>query len=331
MTTDSAFHVVDGFDHLPESLKGGVVAIGNFDGLHRGHQAVIAAALEHAHPPGGARRPAILVTFEPHPRAFFRPEAPIWRLTPAAVKARLARALGLDAILVVPFTAAFAAEDPETFVAGDLVGRLGIRAVGVGYDFHFGKNRAGSPAYLKEAGRRLGFEVALVPAFQDEGGETISSSRVRDALADGDLGLAHGLLGWRWFFEGDVVPGDQRGRTIGYPTANVRLPENTRLRHGIYAVTVDVDGRRHQGVASWGRRPTFDDGAPVFETFVFDFAGDLYGRTLRVTPVSYLRPEAKFESVSALVAQMDRDSAEARAVLAALGPGSALDRALAEG
>ncbi|SON54623.1 Riboflavin biosynthesis protein RibF [Hartmannibacter diazotrophicus] len=310
---------------LPASLRGGVVAIGNFDGMHRGHQAVLADTRQAADAIGA---PALALTFEPHPRSFFRPDQPVFRLTPLHAKALIAEALELDGLVFTPFDADFAASPPERFVDEVIVGRLGARQVVVGWDFHFGAKRAGNAEYLVEAGKRHGFDVTIVGPFDDEGGETISSSRIRMALARGDLALASGLLGYRWFFEGVVKDGDKRGRTIGYPTANIALAPECELRQGIYAVMAEVDGERHSGVASYGRRPTFDNGAPVFETFIFDFTGDLYGKTLRVTPVSYLRGEEKFDSVEALIAQMDKDSEEARAVLAGITPVSGLDTRL---
>ncbi|MEJ1156835.1 bifunctional riboflavin kinase/FAD synthetase [Prosthecomicrobium sp. N25] len=321
------FHLVETLDAIPAALTGGVVAIGNFDGVHRGHQAVLAEALDRGQAAG---RPVLAMTFEPHPRTVFRPDQPVFRLTPPGPKARLMRALGLDGLLVVPFDRAFASIEADAFVSDILLGRLGITDAVVGYDFHFGRARGGSPAFLAARGARDGFSVEIVEAFADEGAEPVSSSRIRDALAAGDLGLAQGLLGYRWFVEAEVVHGEKRGRELGFPTANMRLGPDCRLRHGIYAVTVAVGAAVHQGVASYGRRPQFDNGAPLLETYLLDFAGDLYGRTAVVTFVSWLRPEQRFDGVEALVAQMHRDTAEARAVLGAVGPGTALDRALGE-
>ncbi len=316
-------------EHPPgraSALAGAVVAVGNFDGMHRGHQAVMDVALARGEALG---KPVVMLTFEPHPRTVFHPERPVFRLTPPDAKARLAEAMGLDAVISQPFDRAFSQQSADAFVDRMLVDGFGLSHVVVGFDFHFGKDRVGTPGFLAEAGARRGFGVTIVDAATDESGETISSSRIRDALARGDLGLAQGLLGYRWFVEAEVIHGDKRGRTLGYPTANVRLPIDCRLRHGIYAVQIDVDGQRHLGVASYGRRPTFDDGAPLFETYVFDYSGDLYGKRLRLTLVSYLRAEMKFNSAADLVAQMDHDAAEARAVLTSLDPGTVIDRALA--
>ncbi len=323
----SPFRSIAFGDGLPASLRGAHVAIGNFDGIHRGHQAVLAATLDRAHAAG---RPALAVTFEPHPRSFFAPDKPVFRLTPPAAKARLAAALGLDGLVVVPFDGDLAGLSAEDFVGRVLVDGLGLAAATVGWDFHFGKGRAGSPAFLSEAGRRCGFEVDVVEPHLAEDGVLVSSSRIRAALERGDLAEAAGLLGYRWFVEGTIVGGDRRGRDLGFPTANMRLSDDCRLKHGVYAVTFSVDGTTHFGAANWGRRPQFDDGAPVLETHVLDFSGDLYGRTADIGFVSYLRPEAKFASLDGLIAQMRLDCAEARAVLTAVGPGTALDRALAE-
>lgn len=310
---------------LPARFAGAHVAIGNFDGMHRGHQVVLEATLDRARAAG---RPALVLTFEPHPRSFFVPDRPVFRLTPPEAKARLAAALGLDGLIVAPFDAALAGLAAEAFVAEILVERLAIAGATIGWDFHFGRDRTGTPAFLDAAGRRHGFTVDIVDPFTCEDGELVSSSRIRAALAAGDLAEAAGLLGYRWFVEGTVVGGDRRGRDLGFPTANMRLAPDCDLAHGVYAVNFTVDGVTRPGVANWGRRPQFDDGAPVLETFVFDFSGDLYGRTADVTFLSRLRDEAKFPSVGALIAQMHLDCAEARAVHAGLASGSVLDHAL---
>ncbi|MEO3998202.1 bifunctional riboflavin kinase/FAD synthetase [Mesorhizobium sp. CAU 1732] len=309
---------------LPASGRGGVVAIGNFDGVHRGHQAVLERALSEATTRGV---PAIVLTFEPHPRSIFRPDIPLYRLTTAPVRARLLQALGFKAVIEQPFTRDFAGLDAEDFVRRILVENLGIRHVVTGFDFHFGKNRQGGPAYLMEAGERHGFGVTLVDAFRDEGTDVISSSRIRGLLCDGDVAQAAGLLGYRYTVEAEVGRGKQLGRTLGYPTANMALPASTGLRHGIYAVKLRrADGTLHDGVASFGRRPTVDeDGEPLLETFVFDFSGDLYGERCAVSFFGYLRGEEKFDGLDALVAQIRRDEDEARALLAGVTPLSQLD------
>ncbi len=311
----------------PSDLAGAVVAVGNFDGVHRGHQAVLAEARALA---GRLGAPLVCLTFEPHPRTVFRPEQPVARLTPARLKARLLDGLGFDAVVEWPFSRSFAALSPEAFVDGILVGHLGARGVVVGHDFHFGARRAGTPAFLREAATARGFAVDVVEPLLDGAGHTVSSSRIRALLTAGDLGAANALLGWRWTTEGAVVHGAKLGRTLGYPTANLALQPDDLLAHGIYAVKLRrADGSLHDGVASYGRRPTFDDGAALLETFVFDFSGDLYGETVSVSLFARLRGEERFDSAEALVEQMDRDSVDARAVLAEAAPLSELDRATA--
>ncbi|MEZ5841536.1 MAG: bifunctional riboflavin kinase/FAD synthetase [Hyphomicrobiales bacterium] len=317
-----SFHLIENLAAVPAGLRGAVVAIGNFDGVHRGHQAVLDVAREEAARHGV---PALALTFEPHPRTLFRPEAPVFRLTPPDVKAEVMDALGLDGIVVVPFDREFASRSADDFIGDVLIGALGMRHAVTGHDFHFGRDRQGSPSFLKAAGADRDFGVTVVSAFSDEGGALVSSSRVRAALEAGDIALANGLLGYHWFVRATVRHGDKRGRTLGFPTANMALGADCRLRHGIYAVTLRHDGKVWQGVASYGRRPTFDDGAPLLEVFVFDFSGDLYGATVEVALHGHIRDELKFDSVDALVARMHRDSDEARAMLAAARPLSALD------
>ena len=312
---------------FPGELRGGVVAIGNFDGVHRGHQAVLDRALEKAKA-GGC--PAVVLTFEPHPRSVIRPDIPLFRLTPAPMKACILAKLGFDAVVEMPFTRAFAGQSAEEFVTRILDDGLGVSHVMTGVDFHFGKDRQGGPAYLMEAGERHSFGVTLVDAFRDEGAHVVSSSRIRALLAEGDIAQAAGLLGYRYTVEAEISKGRQLGRTLGYPTANMALPADTDLAHGIYAVKFRrADGTLHDGVASFGRRPTVEeDGAALLETFLFDFSGDLYGETCRVSFFSYLRGEEKFDGLDPLIAQMRRDEEEARAVLTKVTALSTLDRAV---
>lgn len=325
---------MDAFQHLsataplPADLRGGVVAIGNFDGVHRGHQAVLERALAEARRRGV---PALVLTFEPHPRKIFRPEIPLFVLTPPPMKARLLSLLGFAALVEQPFTRDFASLSAEAFVTDVLERTLGITHAVTGFDFHFGKDRQGGPAYLMAAGERHGFGVTLVDAFRDESAEVVSSSRIRALLCEGAVAEAAGLLGYRFTVESEVVGGQKLGRTLGFPTANMRLPAEATLREGIYAVRFRrADGRLHDGVASFGRRPTVDDdGAPLLETFVFDFSGDLYGEICQVSFFGYLRSEVKFDGLDTLVAQMKRDEAEARALLAGVKPLSQLDAAMA--
>ena len=327
VSSQAEFTVVTDLDSFPEHLTGGVVAIGNFDGVHRGHRAVLDIALEE-----GRKNnvPVFAMTFEPHPRTVFNPDNPVFRLTPQHIKGEILQACGLDGVLVLPFTREFAGIKATDFVQDILIKRLKISHAVTGYDFHFGKARAGTPDFLRASGEEHGFGVTIVQAEQDEGAEIVSSSRIRQSLAAGDVALANGLLGYRWFVEAEVRHGDKRGRDLGFPTANLQLDPNCPLKHGIYAVKVAVPGGHYDGVANFGRRPMFDNGATLFEVFLFDFKGDLYGQTLRVHLVAYLREEQKFDSVEALIEQMDRDSEEARVALGSLRPLSALDLALLE-
>ena len=319
---------IDGAKPLPQKLRGGVVAIGNFDGVHRGHQAVLSRALEDAE---RLSVPALVLTFEPHPRTLFNPQTPVYRLTPAAMKARLLCRLGFDAIIEYPFTRQFAGRSAESFVADVLVGQMGISNAVTGFDFHFGKGRQGGPAYLMEAGERLGFSVDLIDAFRDEGADVVSSSRIRRCLENGELAEANALLGYRYSVSGKVMVGRRLGRTLGFPTANIRLEPETGLQHGIYAVRLRrADGSLHDGVASFGRRPTVEDnGEALLEVFVFDFQDDLYDEDCVVTLFGLLRGEQKFDGLEPLIEQMKRDEQEARALLAGVMPIGELDLALA--
>jgi riboflavin kinase/FMN adenylyltransferase len=299
---------------LPASLARPVIAIGNFDGLHRGHRAVIDKTLALAHRLG---RPSAILTFEPHPRDFFGRGDPVFRLTPLPEKTEIAERLGLDALIVLSFDAAMAKMEAKEFIAEWLAARLGIAAVIVGTDFRFGARRLGTSALLEQEGRRLSFDVEILPEVAAQGAGRVSSSVVRKALEAGDVALAGELLGHRWFVTGEVLHGEKRGRGLGFPTANLRLDPSCRLRHGIYAVRTLIDGRVHDGVASFGRRPTFDNGAPLLEVFVFDFDGDLYGKALDVEFVSWIRAEEKFAGAEALIARMQKDMAEAKRALAA--------------
>ena len=297
---------------LPAILAGAVVALGNFDGLHRGHQAVLAKTKDLAKK---LQLPAVFLTFEPHPRRFFRPQESLFCLTPPAVKSAIAQNFGMNGMITLPFDAALAQTDARAFIEDLLIGSLGVGGLVIGHDFHFGKGREGSPAMIEAIGQRLGLPVAVVPALTDAG-QPVSSSSIRDALRLGDVQFAAQMLGYQWFVRGVICHGDKRGRLLGYPTANMVLPSDCALRYGIYAVRMAVGEDVFNGVASFGSRPTFDDGAPRLETFLFDFDGDLYDKSVDVELVAFLRGEAKFESVETLVAQMDRDSAEARAILA---------------
>jgi riboflavin kinase/FMN adenylyltransferase len=294
-------------------IRGAVVALGNFDGVHLGHRAVIGAAVDMARRLG---RPALAVTFEPHPRSFFSPHTPQFRLTDETAKLRLLAGTGLDGAVVMTFDGARAGTTAQDFINHDLIGRLGISGISVGYDFHFGKGRAGSPSLLAAEAPRLGIEVHIQPHI-DMLERPVSSTAIRMALAEGQVAEATAMLDGPWFVSGEVIHGEKRGRDLGYPTANIRLDRHCGLRHGIYAVRADHRGRRIDGVASFGRRPTFDNGAPLLEVFLFDFRGDLYGETIDVAFIAFIRDEEKFEGIDALVRQMDDDAARARAALAA--------------
>jgi riboflavin kinase/FMN adenylyltransferase len=313
----SGFAVIRDTTPPAEIPKGAVVAMGNFDGVHLGHRAVIAASLEMARL---HRAPAFAVTFEPHPRSFFSPNTPQFRLTDEAGKLRLLAGTGLAGAVVMTFDKNRAGTSAQDFIHHDLIERLGISGIAVGYDFHFGKGRVGSPSLLVSEAPRLGIEVDVQPHI-DIQERPVSSSAIRMALAEGEIAEATVMLDGPWFVTGEVIHGEKRGRELGYPTANIRLPASCGLKHGIYAVRIGRGAARLDGVASFGRRPTFDNGAPLLEVFLFDFSGDLYGETLDVAFIGFIREELKFDGIKALVRQMDDDSARARAALAA-APGA---------
>jgi riboflavin kinase / FMN adenylyltransferase len=327
-------------DDAPATLKGAVVAIGNFDGVHRGHRAVIAAAQRRA---GILRRPAAALTFSPHPRAFFQPQASLFRLNDERSKLRLLAGTGLDGAIIITFDARLAKTSAEDFIVKILHERFAIGGAAIGFDFHFGKDRGGSPDFLRRHGERLGFAVDIAAPLEDEG-RPVSSGAVRSALGEGKVVEAAELLGAPWFVSGEVIHGDRRGRELGFPTANLRLDPACGLKHGIYAVRVAIPNsvrshasgnpeatntslpgsplsrgraeRLYDGVASFGRRPTFDNGAPLLEVFLFDFAGELYGQRIDVAFISWVRAEQKFETIDDLKRHMDADSVQARAALA---------------
>lgn len=324
----TVFHRNEKKEPLPASLRGGVVAIGNFDGVHRGHQAVLSRALERAEALGV---PALVLTFEPHPRTVFNPDKPVFRLTPPPLRARILEAMGFHSVIEYPFDREFSQRSAEDFVQSILGDWLGAKEVVTGFDFHFGKGREGGPAYLMQAGSRHGFGVCLVDAFRDEGTEVISSSRIRGLIAEGDVSEAAGLLGYRYTVEAEIMKGQQLGRTLGFPTANMHLPPEATLKPGIYAVRFRrPDGSIRDGVASFGYRPTVtSNGDPWLETFVFDFSGDLYGEICSVSLFGFLRDEWKFDGLDPLVAQIHKDADEARALLSGVKPIGALDAAIA--
>ncbi|MEO0036258.1 MAG: hypothetical protein RLZZ501_2281 [Pseudomonadota bacterium] len=292
--------------------RGCVVALGNFDGVHLGHQAVILAARELARARGAASG---VMTFEPHPRRLFRPDLPPFRLTPLRVKARLIEALGIDLLFQQSFDAGFAGVSAHDFVVGFLVGAMGVGHVVVGYDYVFGQGRGGDCDFLARVGDELGFGVTVVAAAEI-GGAPCSSTRVRAALTAGRPAEAAGLLGHYWEIEGRVEHGSARGRDLGFPTANLRLGDYQRPATGVYAVRAGIDRGAttvwHDGVANFGRRPTFDQTDEVLEVHLFGISEDLYGRHLRVALIDHLRPERKFSGVEELRAQIVRDAETAR-------------------
>lgn len=297
---------------VPERFRGAIVALGNFDGFHRGHQAVVGRAVQWA---AHERRPAIVATFDPHPMRYFRPEAAPFRLTNLDQRQRLFEQAGADAMLLFTFDQALAGTSAEDFVARLLVSRIGAAGVVTGDDFTFGAGRLGNAQRLREVGATHGVAAETVaPVLLN--GLPVSSSRVRAALTAGEPGGAIHLLTRPFAIAGTVEHGDKIGRTLGYPTANVPLGPFLRPAFGIYAVRVRLqDGSEHAGVASLGIRPSFDPPREMLEVFIFDFEGDLYGQTIEVGLIAYLRGEERFDSLETLKAQMDRDSAEARRLL----------------
>lgn len=294
------------------AFRGAVVAMGNFDGVHRGHRLVLDTAMSEARRLG---RKALALTFEPHTRSFFHPAEPLFRISDETAKLRLLAATGLDGAVVLRFDAALADLPAEEFVRRILVDHLAVKGAVVGFDFHFGRERKGSPEFLRQEGARHGFPVTIAPPLEERG-RPVSSSAIRALLAEGRVAEAAGLLGYPWFVTATVRHGDKRGRTLGFPTANLQLAPDCRLRHGIYAVRVGIDGARRDGVASFGRRPVFDNGAPLLEIYLFDFSGDLYGKPLDAAFIAWIRPELSFDSVEALLARMQEDVREARQALA---------------
>ncbi len=301
---------LDGGSAVPERLRGGIVALGNFDGFHRGHQAVVGRAIERARAEG---RPALVATFDPHPVLFFRPDTPPFRLTSLNQRAQLFAEAGADAMIVFPFNAALAGLTAEEFVTQRLEGVAGVVT---GEDFTFGKGRSGNVAVLAALGAKYDFVAEAVSPVAD-GGEAISSSRIRDALQAGDCATATHLLTRPFAVEGVVQHGDKNGRQLGFPTANIDMGSYLRPRYGIYAVRGRLpDGRRLDGAASLGIRPHFHPPKELLEPHFFDFEGDLYGQTIEIEFHAFLRDEEKFDSLEALTLQIERDCEQAREALA---------------
>jgi riboflavin kinase/FMN adenylyltransferase len=298
---------------MPEALRGAVIALGNFDGFHRGHQAVAGEAIDWAKAEG---RPSIIATFDPHPVRFFRPEVPPFRLTTLEQRQELYLAAGATAMLVFHFDAELAGTRAEDFIADILVGRFGAHGVVTGGDFTFGRQAKGNVDLLRSLGGDLGLQSRVVDVVAEDG-EVVSSSRIRQALRDGDPQEAARLLTRPFAIRGIVEHGDKRGRTIGYPTANLGVENYLRPKYGIYAVTgrLLATGAVLMGAANIGIRPQFEPPKELLEPFFFDFSGDLYGQEIEVAFHHYLRGEAKFDSLDALIEQMDKDCAEARRLL----------------
>ncbi|WP_299778066.1 bifunctional riboflavin kinase/FAD synthetase [uncultured Roseobacter sp.] len=308
--------IIRDYQFVAPENRGASAAIGNFDGVHLGHQSVIdlARSAEPAAPLG-------IVTFEPHPRSFFAPDAPPFRLMGPEARASRLEKLGVQRLYELNFNAALAALSPEEFARKVISDGFGLRHVIVGADFCFGKGRAGTAEHLQAFGQEMGFGVTIAPLIAHSD-HTVSSTAIRTALSDGNPRLAAKMLGHWHRIEGPVIGGEQRGRELGYPTANMSIDGLHPPAFGVYAVLVDVLEGPHQGsyhgVASMGVRPMFGENRPNLETFIFDFKGDLYGTPLSVGLVEHLRPEEKFDGLEALIAQMDADSARARNILSAL-------------
>lgn len=318
MDTQRGMKIIDTplAQNAPE--RGAAIAIGNFDGVHLGHRVVLDHARMAAERLGA---PLGVLTFEPHPRSFFAPNAPDFRLMNAAAKAHRLEKLGVDILYQLPFNSDLSTLNPEDFARAILRDGLGVRHVSVGADFCFGKGRAGTVDDLIAFGRKFGFDCEIAP-LKHIGPEEISSTAIRAALGAGDPRKAAALLGHWHRIEGPVIHGEKRGRELGFPTANMDLSGLHIPKHGVYAVLVDVlDGPhqgRYHGAASIGVRPMFGENTPNCETFLFDFKGDLYGAQLSIGLVDFLRPEAKFDGLAALIAQMDADCARAKTILATI-------------
>jgi riboflavin kinase / FMN adenylyltransferase len=306
--------VLTGLNSIPASAKRLVLAIGNFDGVHRGHQAILARARAQAQTAGSGMG---VLTFEPHAREFFRPDRPMFRITPPPRKLELLAACGVDVAIVLPFDKALVELSARAFATEWLAGKLAVRHVVVGFHFFFGKGREGTPDTLKTLGQELGFGVTIV-APEGTPSDVFSSTRIRELLAEGHVRDAADMLGHWWRVSGKVVGGNKIGTGMGFPTANIALPKGAQLHHGIYGVRVRHKGDIYKGAAYLGTRPTFDNGLPILEVFLFDFDKDIYGDSIDIEFISFLRQDAKFRSVEALMAQMDKDCAAARVAVAAV-------------
>ncbi|QUL37380.1 bifunctional riboflavin kinase/FAD synthetase [Erythrobacter sp. JK5] len=308
---------LDHRDPVPEALRGAVIALGNFDGFHRGHQAVAGEAIDWAHAEG---RPSIIATFDPHPVRFFRPDVPPFRLTTLEQRQELYLAAGATAMLVFHFDGELAGTSAEDFIRTILVERFGAHGVVTGNDFTFGQGAKGNVELLQTLGGELGLHSRVVEAVEGAG-QVVSSSRIREALRAGDPQLAADLLTRPFAIRGIVEHGDKNGRKLGYPTANIAIDKYLRPKYGVYAVSgrILATGQVLKGAANIGIRPQFEPPKELLEPYFFDFSGDLYGQEIEVAFHHFLRGEAKFDNLDDLIAQMDKDCAEARRLLSALG------------
>jgi riboflavin kinase/FMN adenylyltransferase len=297
--------------HLPAAAEGCVLAIGNFDGVHLGHRALIKQAADIAKVAGA---PLGVITFEPHPRQFFQPEAEPFRLSLLPMKQRLLAELGVDHVFALPFNKELSQLTGEEFIDRILVHDLKAKHIVVGENFAFGKGRSGTTQTLASSDK---FKLTVVKPVMSAEGQVYSSSAIRALLKQGDFAAAEKLLGWPWQIEMPVVGGDKRGRELGFPTANQNVPEYVRIPYGIYAVRVLIEGETtwREGAANFGIRPMFEIPQPIFETFIFDFSAEIYGKIMRVQPVKHLRPELAFKGIPALIVQMKEDCIAAKAVL----------------
>jgi riboflavin kinase/FMN adenylyltransferase len=306
--------VIRGWQDLPQSDRGAAVAMGNFDGVHRGHQRVIALAAKAA---GELGAPLGVITLDPHPRLYHRPDEPLFRLMKPDQQARALEALGVEVLYVLPYDRPFAEMSDREFAARVLHEGLGVRHVAVGFDNSFGKDRTGTPQSMQQYGREMGFGVSVAEPVADAAGEKMSSTEVRDALRAGRPELAADVLGRPFAIEGAVQRGRQLGRKLGFPTANVALADYVVPRFGVYATRTRLpDGREIPGVANIGVNPTVEGvTAPLLEVWLFDFDEDIYDAVIETDLIAFLRPEAKFDSLDAMTAQVMADAAQARALL----------------
>ena len=310
--------VIESLDQIGAAERGSVGALGNFDGVHRGHRAVIERTRAIAESAGA---PVSVITFEPHPRSLFQADAPPFRLTDAAGRAEALAELGVDILFQIPFDQTFSLLSAEDFIDQVLHHGLGLRHVVIGYDFHFGRRRRGTPEMMLEHAAALGFGATRVDAVHEADGAIYSSTRIRQCLSEGDPRGAAALLGRPWSFEAAVESGDQRGRQLGFPTANLRIENRVQPAAGVYAVYAaeraedGALGSWMAGVANYGRRPTVNDRGKLFEVHLLDQSRDLYGKTLKIQLIDFIRPETKFDGLDALRAQIAADSARVRELL----------------